>query len=132
MNYQLEMWNKMLFCMSRNYLMAAGSPEGSDRDVSSMGIVFGHAYSILDVYELEGNRLVQLRNPWGDETEWKGAWGDKSKEWNDSRRREAIYSRMKQRGVAKVDIGENDGVFWMSFKDFISNFASLFICKVFE
>ena len=26
--------------------------------------------------------LVRVRNPWGNEREWTGAWGDKSSEWN--------------------------------------------------
>jgi calpain len=25
--------------------------------------------------------LVRIRNPWGDDVEWKGAWSDGSKEW---------------------------------------------------
>ena len=34
-----ELWNKMLFWRARNYLMGAGSPAGSDTDVSNLGIV---------------------------------------------------------------------------------------------
>ena len=47
--------------------------------------------------EIEGTKLMQLRNPWGDETEWKGAWGDSSKEWTERRKR-IVYDRMQQRG----------------------------------
>lgn len=61
--------------------MGAGSPAGSDTNVSNLGIVFGHAYSILDVAEVDGHFLIQLRNPWGNSTEWKGAWSDRSSEW---------------------------------------------------
>jgi len=25
---------------------------------------------------------VRVRNPWGNEHEWEGAWSDKSPEWN--------------------------------------------------
>jgi hypothetical protein len=52
---------------------------------------------LLDVFEVEGTKLVQLRNPWGDTTEWKGAWGDNSKEWTDRRKR-IIYDRMQLKG----------------------------------
>lgn len=52
---------------------ARGSAGGSDTDVSSSGIVQGHAYSLLDAREESDARgthqLVQLRNPWGG-TEW--------------------------------------------------------------
>jgi hypothetical protein len=99
-----ELWQKLIYWNDNNYLMGAGSPAGSDSDVSNMGIVQGHAYSILDVCEVEGTKLLQVRNPWGEETEWKGAWSDKSKEWNERRRR-IVYERMKQRGYAQVEIG---------------------------
>jgi hypothetical protein len=39
-------------------LMGAGTPQGSDTDVSSMGIVQGHAYSILDAFEIDGHNLL--------------------------------------------------------------------------
>ena len=74
--------------------MGSGSPNGIDTNVSNMGIVQGHAYSILDVFEVEGNQLMQLRNPWGDQTEWKGAWGDNSREWTERRKR-MVFERMK-------------------------------------
>jgi hypothetical protein len=34
-----EMWQKLLFWSRSNYLMGAGSPAGSDSDVSDLGIV---------------------------------------------------------------------------------------------
>ena len=67
--------------------MGAGSPSGSDTDVSNLGIVQGHAYSILDIAEIDGEKLMQLRNPWGNSKEWKGAWSDGSKEWTEKRTR---------------------------------------------
>jgi len=125
-----DFWQKLVFWNQSNYLIGAGSPVGSDSDVSDMGIVQGHAYSVLDVYEVEGNKLIQLRNPWGEETEWLGAWGDKSKEWTERRRR-MVYERMQQRGVQQTDIGKSDGVFWMSITDFFSNFGQLNLCRLF-
>ena len=99
-----ELWQKMLRWRQRSYLMGAGSPAGSDTDVSALGIVQGHAYSILDVATIDGNNLIQLRNPWGGDTEWKGAWGDNSDMWNEKRKREA-YNRMKEQTGEKIEIG---------------------------
>lgn len=49
--------------------MVASSQVGSDSLKSVSGIVQGHAYTLLGVYEIDfhgkKNRLVQLRNPWG-------------------------------------------------------------------
>ena len=67
-----EFWTKMLFWKSKNYLMGTATPgKGkTDTDISSMGLAYLHAYSILDVATIDGNKLVQIRNPWGNETEW--------------------------------------------------------------
>ena len=53
------------------------------------GLVRGHAYSITKAIkaQIETPRasgripLLRIRNPWGNETEWNGAWSDRSAEW---------------------------------------------------
>lgn len=52
--------------------------------VLSNGLIKGHAYSItsvklvqIDHMKVQGKiPLVRIRNPWGNEAEWKGAWSD--------------------------------------------------------
>lgn len=75
-----------------------------------MGIIQGHAYTILDSKEVinkEGQkeRIIQIRNPWG-EFEWKGDWGDDSNKWTPKLKKECK--------LVKAD----DGIFWMSVLDF--------------
>ena len=70
---------EFLFGCSTGHLRNWLDPGRGDPDVK--GIVQKHAYSIIDAREVKGERLVKLRNPWG-EVEWTGAWSDGSKEWN--------------------------------------------------
>lgn len=61
--------------------MAAGSQahEMGDRAFSKRNIVFGHAYSVLDAREVEGYKLMKLKNPHGSgEREWSGDFSDGS------------------------------------------------------
>ncbi|CAG8663041.1 10485_t:CDS:2, partial [Scutellospora calospora] len=91
------------------------------------GLVVGHAYGITNIQVLRVGStfkkneiiLVRLHNPWG-EVEWNGPWSDKSPKWND-----ISNSNRKQLGFTIAD----DGDFWMSFQDFISNFSTLTICR---
>lgn len=94
-----------------------------------MGLIRGHAYSITDVklLDIETPRvrgkvpLLRIKNPWGNEAEWKGAWGDGSKEWGfiDDETKEEI-------GL----VFDADGEFWMSFKDFMAHFDRIEICNL--
>ncbi|XP_018913124.1 calpain-B isoform X3 [Bemisia tabaci] len=94
-----------------------------------LGLVKGHAYSITKVKSVDIATpntsgkipLLRLRNPWGNEAEWTGPWGDKSREWQ-------FISEAE-----KAEMGltfDEDGEFWMSYKDFLQHFSRLEICNL--
>ena len=57
------LWKKTLDFRESGYLLGAGTPDGSDsvENASPFGIVQGHAYSVLDVKEVDGLRFVSVR-----------------------------------------------------------------------
>eukprot|EP00359_Climacostomum_virens_P005569 CAMPEP_0204912218 /NCGR_PEP_ID=MMETSP1397-20131031/10410_1 /ASSEMBLY_ACC=CAM_ASM_000891 /TAXON_ID=49980 /ORGANISM="Climacostomum Climacostomum virens, Strain Stock W-24" /LENGTH=1540 /DNA_ID=CAMNT_0052083079 /DNA_START=351 /DNA_END=4973 /DNA_ORIENTATION=- len=121
-NNPTSFWNKFLSFKKMNYLMGAGSPENErgDSAVSQSGIVQGHAYAILDVVELEKERLVQLKNPHGQHgVEWNGDWSDSSFKWTKLFKQKLNYQ------------DSADGIFWMSFEDFVWEFKNLYVCRIF-
>lgn len=100
---------------------SSGTTEGQ----AAQGLISGHAYSVTKsaLAELASNEkqpLMRLRNPWGD-AEWEGAFSDKSKEWKE------IPDEAKTALGLKFD---DDGEFWMSFRDFLSNFDSIEVCNL--
>jgi len=109
-----ELWNEMIAWEKQKFLMAASVPETPGVDLEkSLGLVQGHAYGILNVKFAQGIQLIQIRNPWGDSTEWKGDYSDDSKLWTESLKRDV--------GFVKSD----DGTFWMKFDDFIKYFNDI-------
>ncbi|XP_063920490.1 calpain-A-like isoform X2 [Zophobas morio] len=93
------------------------------------GLVRGHAYSITKVQYVDISTpnvsgkipLLRLRNPWGNESEWNGAWSDNSPEW------QFISQEQKDELGLNFDF---DGEFWISFKDFQKHFQRLEICNL--
>ncbi|KAL3284755.1 hypothetical protein HHI36_018898 [Cryptolaemus montrouzieri] len=93
------------------------------------GLVRGHAYSITKVVYLDIATpnvtgkipLLRLRNPWGNEAEWNGPWSDGAPEW-----RYIADSDKKKLGL----VFDDDGEFWMSFKDWEKHFDRLEICNL--
>ena len=64
------------------YLQAVAKPAVEAK--LDNGLIKGHAYSVTAVRMLKLSRfggakmcLVRIRNPWGNEHEWNGAWSDK-------------------------------------------------------
>ncbi|CAM9267912.1 unnamed protein product, partial [Choristocarpus tenellus] len=82
------------------------------------GLIELHSYSLLRCVELHGQKLIQMRNPWGARGEWKGAWSDNSSQWRTS---PLIKAALKP-GQA------NDGRFWMSWEDFREVWTEITIC----
>lgn len=82
------------------------------------GLVPGHAYTVILVKEALGQRLINIRNPWGN-FEWDGDWSDKSPLWTPEMKAEI-----------KPVLDENDGTFWICYADFIKQFNGVNICRV--
>jgi len=125
------LWQEIMSYHRAGYLLGAGTPEGSDSTVAR-GIAQGHAYAILDVKLVQGHQLLQLRNPWG-RTEWNGEWGDA---WIRKYGSNSVKRQLKwedNEGTQVTDTGEKgDGVFWMEFRDFLVNFQTVQICRLFD
>lgn len=93
------------------------------------GLIMGHAYSITGVKMVDVQTakvkgkipLIRVRNPWGNECEWKGAWSDKSSEWK-------LISDAERQNLGLTF--SDDGEFWMSFQDFSKNFQKVEICNL--
>ncbi|KAL5708598.1 Calpain-type cysteine protease dek1 [Ranunculus cassubicifolius] len=115
-----RLWSQLLRFKQEGFLLGAGSPSGSDVHISSSGIVQGHAYSLLQVREVDGHKLIQVRNPWANEVEWNGPWSDTSPEWTDRMRH-----KLKHVPQSK------DGIFWMSWQDFQIHFRSIYVCRIY-
>lgn len=100
------------------------------------GIVELHAYSVLKAREVDGVRLVLLKNPWGKH-EWKGPWSDGSSMYKHA----AMHLRQKflDRMAANIKSTEewtaewlqkldhkfgDDGSFWISYDDLLRKYQA--------
>ena len=119
------------YCKSKCLMSAGIVGKKADAMKTDFGLVTEHAYSILrmarpgikgmdKVFDSgkSGYKLIKLRNPWGNATEWKGAWSDGSKEWD-----------KHPDFAAELDyVDEDDGTFWMDWRDFKEKFSRIQIC----
>lgn len=59
-----SVWRLLLKWFQQGGYICAGSKSGSDTKTTPQGINFGHAYTVLKVVDIYGNKLLKLRNPW--------------------------------------------------------------------
>ncbi|KAJ9141785.1 Calpain-1 catalytic subunit [Pleurostoma richardsiae] len=105
-------WKEGLMKVNRDFLFGCSTGLWGRGWGERKGIVELHAYSVMKAVEVDGVRLVLLKNPWGKH-EWKGAWSNGSKEWTVD-------------WMEKLDhkFGE-DGSFWISYEDFLKKYQSI-------
>lgn len=108
--------------LAHGYLPAVKPPSllvGAGCRRAKLGLVSGHAYSVLDAASLvSGAKLLQLRNPWGD-GEWMGPYSDHDA--STARWMETAGMSLLGRKIAK-----EDGKFWMPVKDFAECFGDCY------
>ena len=87
------------------------STSGGTEEETDMGIVSGHAYTVLKTVQPAGftQPLLYIRNPWGNNrADWKGDWGPKSKKWTAGNKKKCNYNPADK---------EQAGCFFMSYTD---------------
>lgn len=93
----------------------------TDPKIKDVGLVALHAYTLVGAvivkYDGVEERLVKIRNPWGN-TEWNGKWSDKSEVWTNDLKKQADVK------------DENDGIFHMSLDDYQTYYCFISICAI--
>ncbi|ERS97384.1 hypothetical protein HMPREF1624_06716 [Sporothrix schenckii ATCC 58251] len=104
-------WNEELLKVNDTFLFSCSTGVWGKGRGDRGGIVEQHAYSVMRAIEMDGVRLVLLKNPWGRH-EWRGAWSDGSKEWTAD-----WIQKLKHR------FGD-DGSFWISYEDLLRKYQA--------
>jgi hypothetical protein len=85
-----QFFNHIQRLINKQHLLCCSMDRGNHHvgeGKADLGLVTGHAYSILSVRYLklsskpnDAERFIKLRNPWG-RTEWQGKWSDGDPLW---------------------------------------------------
>ncbi len=140
---KIKLWSILKQCDDKNYIICTNTNNSTaSREV---GLVRSHAYSVISCYEFQGPsstsssnnnlindefesksskpeindktiRLLKIRNPWGN-FEWNGDYSDKSDKWTKDLKEQVKFQ------------DKDDGIFFMTFTDFLKFFPFTFVCK---
>ena len=111
-----QLWRLVEEWTSQNFLLSASiHADGDAERRRDDGLIERHAYSVLTSISIHNLKLIKLRNPWGSDAEWTGAWSDDSPLWQQHASiAEALDFRKAE-----------DGIFWMDWRDFSDAFTDI-------
>ncbi|CAJ1405380.1 unnamed protein product [Effrenium voratum] len=114
-----SLWEEVRSYDRQSFLVACSMRARHGQEhIREDGLVEAHAYSLLHAVDVEGQRLVFLRNPWGNDKRWNGRWCDGDEAW-------AQYPGLRRRLRPQF---RNDGAFWMAWIDFQASFDFVYVC----
>lgn len=110
--------------IDKNYIVccditAPGNSKEFNR-LKALGLITNHSYYVLEtavLSDIKGEKiqLLRVKNPWGT-NEWDGDWSDKSSKWTDDYKKALNYE------------DKEDGIFWISIKDYLKFYTTTHIC----
>ena len=135
-----SLWVKLLEFIQRGFFMGAGTLPTEEIPKDYEPISGRHAYAIIDAFELDGVKLIQLGDPRGI-SNWNGEWSIHSKKWT-SRLKAMIVNRWKidsEKTTFKPLIKTNSisllcsqHYFFLSWEEFLKCFEVIFVTVLFD
>ncbi|KAL3302603.1 calpain family cysteine protease [Colletotrichum asianum] len=111
-------WKEKLLRVNESWLLGCSTGFASKGWGERKGIIEMHAYSVMKAVEMDNQRLVLLKNPWG-KGEWTGAWSDGSSQWTP----EWLQKLNHKFG--------DDGAFWISYQDLLKKYNIFDVTRLF-
>ena len=114
-------WQEMMNGYARgDVLITVSTGEMDEAEAEDLGLVPTHAYAVLNVVEVHGKRLLQLKNPWSS-VRWKGNFSpDDTVNWTKEMKEALHYDQVKA-------VQYDNGIFWIDYESLLAIFDGLFL-----
>ncbi|KAK4540862.1 hypothetical protein LTR36_008804 [Oleoguttula mirabilis] len=130
-------WSRMLNAFNYgDVLITMGTGKMSSRTERELGLASEHDYAVLDLREVDSQRLLLIKNPWCEGTSWRGRF--KQNERGDIKPKEAAEQSLiefdddtepvqSSRDLLNADEQLSPGTFWMDLDNVIQHFESIYL-----
>ncbi|KAG0314384.1 calpain 7 [Dissophora globulifera] len=116
-----EQWRRMMNGQRKGVaLVTIATGEMNDEEADRLGLVPTHAYAVLDLKEVHGLRLMQVKNPWSH-MRWKGPFSHLDADhWTEELKKELNFDQF-------AALKNDDGIFWIDYDSVCSTFNTIHI-----
>ncbi|SMR63707.1 unnamed protein product [Zymoseptoria tritici ST99CH_3D1] len=127
-------WRRILKGFSYgDVLITMGTGKMSRRTEKALGLAGEHDYAVLDLREVDGQRLMLIKNPWVEGTSWRGRFKDTTSDGHQYTEGDLrqLHDEMEPvnspRDLLNVDDQLKPGTFWMDLDNVIQHFESVYL-----
>ena len=110
-----QLWRTLGCCREKNQVIALALLKNSlqAEDKQYTGLHLDSLYTVIDSRDVEGKKLLKIRNFWGESKPWKGKWASQSESWTPTLKK-------------AVDYVEERTTFWMGLDEVKYYFSHLY------
>ncbi|GJJ78192.1 calpain-7 [Entomortierella parvispora] len=116
-----KQWKRMMNGQRNGVaLVTIATGHMTDDEADRLGLVPTHAYAVLDLKEVQGLRLLQVKNPWSHKR-WKGPFSHlDAQHWTEELKAELNFDQF-------AALKNDDGIFWIDYESVCSTFDTIHI-----
>lgn len=148
-----SLWKRVYKAWDRgDVLITLGTGRMSRREEQELGLIGEHDYAVLRLKEEDGERMLQVKNPWSEGTVFKGVSaldsdeededeenkeeddddddGEEDDDWNAKHDEPVFGTKHLQESlppIAEQAGSTSPGVFWISLDNVFRHFASIYL-----
>lgn len=116
-------------------LITMGTGKMSSKTEKALGLAGEHDYAVLDLREVDGQRLLLIKNPWVEGTSWRGRFTSASptesqtnaQHENPDRFENGMSPVQSPRDLLNDDDQLRPGTFWMDLDNVLQHFESMYL-----
>ncbi|CAN0179771.1 unnamed protein product [Ectocarpus sp. 6 AP-2014] len=121
-----RVWQRLLSAHSFGDCLATiATGEISEAEAESLGLVPSHVYAVLDVKEVNGTKLLQVKDSLVEDSlgpkRWRGAYSSTYPHWTPALVRAVNYPPQERQTL------QDNGVFWVDFASVVQYFRHVFL-----
>ncbi|KAG0197155.1 calpain 7 [Mortierella sp. GBA30] len=116
-----KQWRRMVHGQRNGVaLVTIATGNMTDAEADRLGLVPTHAYAVLDLKEVQGLRLLQVKNPWSHKR-WKGPFSHLDADsWTEQLKVELNFDQF-------AALKNDDGIFWIDYESVCATFDTIHI-----
>lgn len=118
-------------------LITMGTGKMSSITERELGLASEHDYAVLDLREVDGQRLMLIKNPWCEGTSWRGRFNvsqydaaalpNTTAEESSIEQYDGAAPSQNSRDLLNADEQLSPGTFWMDLDNVLQHFESIYL-----